>query len=369
MGKTDVILVFGGKSTEHEVSIRSAKSVYDALDKNRYNVIPVGITKKGAWIGGEMALKSLMTGSSLLSGKSNNIMLPDPTSRYLQKQDKPDLAGSRPVQVVFPVLHGLYGEDGTIQGLFELANIAYVGCGVLSSALGMDKVKQKEIMRLNKIPVVKYIYFYQKNWSHDAKDVISKTDKYFKREYPLFVKPANSGSSVGITKVHNAGELEEGLAEAFLYDWKVLIEKGMEGKSEIETSVLGNDNPEVSVCGEVVPEEEFYSYEAKYILDNTKLLIPADISKELSDKIRNIARQAYIAIEGAGMARADFFADKKTNQVWLNELNTIPGFTSISMYPKLWEYSGLPYNKLVDKLIELALEKWQEKQKLKTTKG
>jgi len=368
MGKITVILEFGGKSTEHEVSIRSAKSIYDALDKKKYNVVLIGITKKGTWVGGDAAFKAIQSGNKLMDGKSNNILLPDPTSPRLVKSNLAKISKTNSLQVVFPVLHGPMGEDGTIQGLLEMANIAYVGCGVLSSALGMDKVKQKEIMQQYKIPVVEYFWFKKNEWEIDSKTVMDKVEKRFKNFYPLFVKPANSGSSVGINKAHNRKELKDDIGEALEYDIKILVEKGIEGASEIETSVLGNDDPVVSECGEIIPREEFYSYDAKYILDNTQLIIPAKLSKKLSKKVRETARRAFMAIDGSGMARADFFVNKKTGRVWLNELNTIPGFTSISMYPKLWEYSGVSYKELVDRLIGLAIERWKSKQKIKTSK-
>jgi len=367
MGKITVILIFGGKSTEHEVSIKSAKSIYESLDKNKYNPVLIGITKKGSWIGGKQAEKALKTGSKLQDGKSNNLLLPDPTSPHLIKSNI-DLISDENPKVVFPVLHGLMGEDGTLQGLLEMANIAYVGCGVLASALGMDKVKQKEIMKQYDIKVVEYLWFKKTEWKKNKKSVLKSINEKFNNKYPLFVKPANSGSSVGVYKAHNRKELEIYVKTAMNFDQKILIEKGMEGVSEIEVSILGNNEPIVSVCGEIIPQEEFYSYEAKYLLNNTVLQIPAQIDKKLSSKIQDIARRAFLAIDGSGMSRADFFVNRKSKEVWLNELNTIPGFTSISMYPKLWEYSGISYKKLVDILIELALERWKNKQSIKTSK-
>jgi len=371
-GKINVILLFGGKSTEHEVSVRSARSIHNALDKNKYHVIPVGITKNGSWVRGEEVLHVLKSGSQIRQLSGRTTILPDPNLRQLV-----NLSGSKAVipqgdgediNVVFPVLHGTYGEDGTIQGLLELANIAYVGCNVLSSALGMDKVKQKEIFRQYGIPVVNFLWFKKSVWKSKKNEVLDAIERHFKENYPLFIKPPNNGSSVGITKAHDKKELISGIEVATKYDSKILVEQGMEGTSEIEVSVLGNDDPVASACGEVIPKAEFYDYDAKYIRDDTELNIPADLKPELSDKVRRIACDAFLAMDGSGMARADFFVNKNSNEVWLNELNTIPGFTPISMYPKLWEYSGIPYNKLVDRLIRLGIERWKEKQEIRTSK-
>jgi D-alanine-D-alanine ligase len=370
--RINVVLICGGKSTEHEVSIRSARSIFNAINNDKYNVIPVGIAKSGAWTRGENVLKVLKSGSQIkeLDNQSTTI-LPDPNSRKLvavsANRTLSYVNDNSEINVVFPVLHGPLGEDGTIQGLLEMANVAYVGCGVLGSALGMDKIKQKEIFKYHHIPVVDFTWFRKSDWDKNQKKVLSDINRYFADFYPLFVKPANTGSSVGISKVHQLNELEKAIINALKYDIKVLVEKGMEGISEIETSVLGNDNPEVSICGEILPKDEFYSYDAKYIRTDTECMIPADIDKSISDKIREYARRAFLIIDGAGMTRADFFLDKSTGEIWLNELNTIPGFTSISMYPKLWEKSGISYPELIDKLITLALEKWQDKQKIRTS--
>jgi D-alanine-D-alanine ligase len=364
--KTNLILLFGGKSTEHEVSVRSARSVSHALDPKKYTVIPVGITKEGKWIQGKSVAKTLESGNVVEKTIDETTILPDPTVGTLVSLNKKQgITGGEVVNVVFPVLHGSYGEDGTIQGLLELANIPYIGCGVLASALGMDKVKQKEVLRQYGVPVVPYVWFGTHTWKEKKETVLNIINTTFRGIYPLYVKPPNSGSSVGITKAHNEKELIAGIENASLYDTKILIEQGMEGTSEIEVSVLGNYEPKASVCGEILPKAEFYDYDAKYVRNDTDLKIPADLSDELSTKVRNIACDAFMAIDGAGMARVDFFVNKKTGQIWVNELNTIPGFTEISMYPKLWEHSGVSYTELVDTLVSLALETWKEKQTVK----
>ena len=335
--KTSILLIFGGKSTEHEVSIRSAKSVYDALDKDKYNVYPIGIAKSGAWITSQSALKALKSGKPILNGQPYKALLPDPTkttkliSHGLSPEDR---------LVIFPVLHGPLGEDGTIQGVFEMANVPYVGCGVLGSAIGMDKIRQKQILEINKIPTAKFYWFKKSHWDKTPQKIITDMLRFFKNKYPVFVKPANAGSSVGITKVHDQSELGPSIKLAFKFDIKVMVEEGIENAREIETSILGNDEPEVSVCGEIIPEHEFYDYESKYESQKTELLIPAEIPQKISDQIRGFARDAFIALDMSGLARADFLIQKTTNKIYLNELNTMPGFTNMSMYPKLWESQG-----------------------------
>jgi D-alanine-D-alanine ligase len=259
------------------------------------------------------------------------------------------------VDVYFPVLHGTFGEDGTLQGLFEMADVAYVGAGVVGSAVGMDKGVFKDVMIANNIPVVDMMLVLRAEIENNMASVIERAEKI--GDYPLFTKPANLGSSVGVTKCNNRSDLQEGLMEAAAFDRRILIQKGVKNVREIEVSVLGNDEPLASVCGEILPSREFYSYESKYIDGTSGLVIPAPLPPEISECIRNYAVQAYKAVDCAGMARVDFFVEKDTNKVYLNELNSIPGFTKISMYPKLWEASGLPYSKLVDRLIELAMER------------
>jgi len=353
-------VLFGGRSGEHEVSLVSAKSVLAVLDAARYAVYEVGITHDGVWLTGERVRERLE------QGQTDNLLpctiLPDPTrpGLYLLRQQKGQttLEKLTDLDVVFPVLHGTYGEDGTLQGLLELADLAYVGAGVTGSALGMDKGIFKDVMRANGIPVVESIVVLRTDIEHDLEMVIRRAEAL--ADYPLFVKPANLGSSVGITKCHHRHDLVEGLQEAARYDRRVLVERGVSAR-EIEVSVLGNDQPLASVPGEILPSREFYSYEAKYLDGTSGLVIPANLPAEISDTVRTLAVAAYRAIDCAGMARVDFFVENESGQVYLNEINTIPGFTAISMYPKLWEASGLSYGQLVERLIELALERKAER--------
>ncbi len=269
------------------------------------------------------------------------------------------------LDVIFPVLHGPYGEDGTIQGLLELADIPYVGAGVAASAVSMDKELMKTIFKQKSLPVLKWLTIKRKDWQKDKEEILSLIQNTF--EYPLFVKPTNLGSSVGITKVHRKEELEKAIDLASSYDRKILIEEGLEGAREIECSVLGNDEPQTSVVGEVKPAGEFYDYDSKYIDQATQLIVPADLPENVSGKVRKIALCAFKAINAAGMARVDFFVTKKENKIYLNEINTIPGFTSVSMYPRLWEASGVSYPELIDRLIQMALERYQDKKQNKTS--
>jgi D-alanine-D-alanine ligase len=343
--KLHVAVIFGGRSGEHDVSLMSARSVLSVLDPARYEVTQIGITHEGKWLTGEDVL-----------GKFENDKLDD-LAHFVLSPDPSD--SSLAVDVFFPVLHGTFGEDGTLQGLFELADVAYVGAGVVGSAVGMDKGVFKDVMVANKIPVVNMMVVLRAEIESDMLSVIEQAEKL--GEYPLFTKPANLGSSVGVTKCSNRSDLQEGLMEAASFDRRVLIQKGVKNVREIEVSVLGNDDPVASVCGEVLPSREFYSYESKYIDGTSGLIIPALLPAEVSECIREYAVRAYKAIDCAGMARVDFFVERDTNKVYLNELNSIPGFTEISMYPKLWESSGLPYPKLVDRLIELAMERKAER--------
>jgi D-alanine-D-alanine ligase len=361
MKKTNVYIIFGGKSGEHEVSIKSARSVVSAINKDKYDVIPLGIAKNGTWLKGPEAQLALTARTKIDRGETTEVLPPTSTSRELTELVK----NEESPPIVFPVLHGPYGEDGTIQGMLEMMNVPYVGAGVLGSALGMDKILQKQIFLHQGLPAVPFVWFLKKEWVKDKKGVLAKIKKL--STFPFFVKPANLGSSVGISKAHNEKELEKAIDVAGTYDRKIIIEKGMENIREIEVSVLGNDEPKASVCGEVIPANEFYDYDAKYIDGNSRLSIPAKISPSIQTKIQSIAIQAFQALDCCGFSRVDFFLEKKTNKIWLNELNTIPGFTSISMYPKLWEASGIPYSALIDKLIQLGIERWKEKQQLATS--
>jgi D-alanine-D-alanine ligase len=342
-------VIFGGRSGEHEVSLRSAESIMRSLDPARYDVVPLGITPEGHW------LAPASSTALLPAGKAIEAVL---------KEGKPMTLAPEPraegvVDVFFPIVHGTYGEDGTLQGLLELAGVPYVGAGVLGSAVGMDKDVMKRLLREAGLPVGDY-------WVTRARDVESFAKEFSAAlPYPVFVKPANLGSSVGITKVHNAGELAAGLALAAQFDRKIVVEKGIDAR-EIELSVLGNDELRASIPGEIVPAREFYDYQAKYIDDDSRLLIPAPLTDEQVREAQDLAIRSFRALECSGMARVDLFLERPTGRFLVNEINTLPGFTSISMYPKLWEASGLPYSSLLDRLIELALERNAEKKRLKT---
>jgi len=354
--KLRVGVIFGGRSGEHEVSLMSARSVLNALDPVKYEIIQIGITKDGCWLVGDNVLDSFTAGNT--DHLTRVGLFPDPTQNglvVLNTLDHNELIEHLPqIDVFFPILHGTFGEDGTLQGVFEMAGVAYVGAGVVGSSVGMDKGIFKDVMIANGIPVVDSILVLRKEISENSKDLIGRCEKL--AHYPLFTKPANMGSSVGITKCRNASDLYEGLLEAARFDRRVLVERGISAR-EIEISVLGNDDPVASVPGEVRPEADFYSYEAKYHDDRSELIIPANLPHELSEKMRVDAVKAYRAIDCAGMARVDFMLDKDSGDYFLNEVNTIPGFTKISMYPKLWAATGLQYQELVNRLIELALER------------
>jgi len=351
--KLNIAVVFGGRSGEHEVSLMSAHSVLAALDPSKYNVTQIGITHEGKLLTGVDVLSKFEDGK--FESLEQVIISPDPSEAGVYVLQNNQLEKLTDVDVYFPVLHGTFGEDGTIQGLFEMADAAYVGAGVLGSSVGMDKGVFKDVMRANNIPLVESIIVLRSEIENNMNAVIEKAEKV--GAYPIFTKPANLGSSVGVTKCRTRGDLGEGLMEAALYDRRVLVERGIANPREIEVSVLGNDDPKASVPGEVLPSREFYSYESKYVDGTSGLLIPAPLPEETVARIQDIAVRAFKAIDGAGMARVDFFIDKDSGEVLLNEVNTIPGFTKISMYPKLWEASGLSYSQLVDRLVELALER------------
>lgn len=360
MDKIRVGVLFGGQSGEHEISLISARSVMQVMDPEKYQVVPIGITKDGRWLASGDPMAALEQGDERLS--SPVALLGDPTHRGVisLKELEPHLARALLAQldVVFPVLHGPYGEDGTVQGLLDLAGIPYVGAGVTASALGMDKVLFKDIMRAHSLPVVKHIVIKRKEWERDPEAVMDRVEGEL--GYPVFTKPANLGSSVGVNKCRTRRELARGLADAAQYDRKLLVEVAVPQAREIEVSVLGNDDPIASVPGEIVPSREFYSYAAKYLDDGdraSRLLIPAPLPEEVAERVRDLAIRAYLAVDCAGMARVDFLLSRETGELYVSELNTIPGFTAISMYPKLWEASGIPYPELIDRLIRLALER------------
>jgi len=385
--KIRVGVIFGGRSGEHEVSLVSATSIMSALDKDRYEVVPIGITKAGKWIAGKESLQLLKEGKE--RDQLHAFLPADPTERRLlpagepgRQMEKTSQNISGELDVVFPVLHGPFGEDGTIQGLFELADIPYVGAGVLGSAIGMDKIFQKQICTQLQLPTVDFAWFRTADWQLNtagnnslllpdqigniAQDQMMQTI-IERLGLPVFVKPPNLGSSVGISKAHDEKELWQAIEEAARYDRKVMVEKAVPNAREIEVSVLGNQSPRASVAGEVFPSNEFYDYDAKYVDGASGFQIPADLPEDLHNAIRDTAVKAFLAIEAEGMARVDFLLNRVTNEFFLNELNTIPGFTQISMYPKLWLASGMSYSELLDELIRLAIERHEQRKSLRTS--
>lgn len=359
--KLRVGVLFGGRSGEHEVSLASAASVIRGLDPQKYEAVPIGITKEGHWLIGAGAQKML---PEVLKAGQRVVMSADPTETALIALDGGGSAsaGGKKLDVIFPVIHGTFGEDGTMQGLLELAGLPFVGAGVLGSAIGMDKDVAKKLMQVAGIPVVPWIAVQRADWERNPKEIRRAVEKKFK--YPVFVKPATLGSSVGMTKVHSRAELGPALDLAAEFAMKILVERAVSAR-EIEVSVLGNHDPKASIPGEIVPHREFYDYTAKYLEDGTQLLIPAKLKKSEMKNVQSMAVTAFKALELSGMARVDFFIEKRGGKIFLNEVNTIPGFTSISMYPKLWEADGIPFQALITKLIELALEQHAEKARTK----
>jgi D-alanine-D-alanine ligase len=395
MKKLRVGILFGGRSGEHEVSLLSAASVLNAIDKNKYEVVPIGITKDGRWLtaadaqnllAGKAAGSSARAPQNLRAGDPDStpaaavlaqgesvVVPPEPVHRDAGlvpfQSDASQLRRSTDrainVDVIFPVLHGTFGEDGTIQGLLELADIPYVGAGVLGSAAGMDKDIMKSLFVAAGIPIVKHVTILRAAWEKEPKKVQKLVES--KVKYPVFVKPANLGSSVGISKAHDRKELGPAIEEAAKFDRKIVIEQGVGGKKEkareIECSVLGNDDPVASVPGEIVPGKEFYDYTAKYLDEGSQLIIPAKLTKSETRKVQELAVRAFQAVDCSGLARVDFLVDPKSRKIFLNEINTMPGFTSISMYPKLWAASGLAYADLIDRLIRLGIDRHADKKK------
>ncbi len=368
MTRLRIGVVFGGRSTEHEVSILSAQSIIAAMDPKRFEAVPLYIDKNGRWLVGG-SLKRLVNADAA----SEYVYLPpDPTQRSLvpaeNGRESPSSVAGRggglpPLDVVFPVFHGLNGEDGTIQGVLELANLPYVGAGVLGSALGLDKIYMKRAFAAVGLPTVEYLPITRRQYEKNPEAFIALVEE--RLGYPCFSKFANSGSSVGTTKAHNRAELTGGLRLASSFDRKLLVECAVDAR-ELEVSVLGNDEPEASVVGEVVPAHEFYDYDAKYLDEGSRLFIPAAIDAGIAEEVRAMALRAFQAVDAAGMARVDFFLERKTGHILVNELNTIPGFTRISMYPKLWEASGLSYPRLIERLVDLAIERFNDKQRSQT---
>src|SRR5579859_6882187 len=389
MKKLRVGILFGGRSGEHEISLLSAASVFKAIDQNKYEVVPIGITKDGRWLtasdaerllhgsASEGARATLRAGdpdstasAAVLQNGEAVVVPPEPHKSSMTpfQTDTPVRRASDRainVDIIFPVLHGTFGEDGTIQGLLELADIPYVGAGVLGSAAGMDKDVMKRLFAAAGLPIVKHITVLRSDWEQEAKSVRRLVESNLK--YPLFVKPANLGSSVGISKAHDAKELVPAMEEAAAYDRKIVVEQGVGGKKrkarEIECAVLGNEKPAASIAGEIIPGKEFYDYSAKYLEEGSKWEIPAKLTKKQMQQVQEMAIAAFCAVECAGLARVDFLMDPHSEKIYLNEINTMPGFTSISMYPKMWAASGVPYPQLIDRLVQLALERHQEKKK------
>jgi D-alanine-D-alanine ligase len=392
MKKLRVGILFGGRSGEHEVSLLSAASVFNAIDKTKFEVVPIGITKQGHWVTAADAERLLkgktkvederhlragnpdatpaaavlatgqsvvvppephQPGSSLAAFQTDNTMVRRAADRAIN------------VDIIFPVLHGTFGEDGTIQGLLELADLPYVGAGVLGSAAGMDKDIMKALFHAAGLPIVRHVTVLRSDWKAEPKKVQKLVES--KLKYPVFVKPANLGSSVGISKARDRKELSPAIDEAARFDRKIVIELGVGGRKqkarEIECSVLGNDRPEASVPGEIVPGQEFYDYNAKYLDEGSQLIIPATLSKAETKRVQQLAIAAFKAVDCSGLARVDFLMEPKTRKIYLNEINTMPGFTSISMYPKLWAATGVTYPELIERLIQLGLERHQEKKK------
>jgi D-alanine-D-alanine ligase len=405
MAKLRVGILFGGRSGEHEVSLLSAASVLNAIDKTKYEVVPIGITKDGRWLtaehaeqllrGQKQADKSVRStqstqlragdpeatpGAAVLARGESVVVPPEPARREsglapFQTDAKTDAnlrrASDRAinVDVIFPVLHGTFGEDGTIQGLLELADIAYVGAGVLGSSAGMDKDIMKSLFRAAGLPIVKHVTVLRSQFEPTSKEVPKKVRKLVesKLKYPVFVKPANLGSSVGISKAHDRKELGPAIGEAAKFDRKIVIEEGVGGKKnkarEIECAVLGNDDPIASVAGEIIPCKEFYDYDAKYLVEGSEAVIPAKLTKAEMKTVQKLAIAAFQAVDCTGLARVDFLMDPKSRKIFVNEINTMPGFTAISMYPKMWAASGVAYPELIDRLIQLGIERHEDKKR------
>lgn len=361
-GKLRVGVLFGGRSCEHAVSLMSARSVMAAMDRERFEVVPIGITQDGQWV--RLPDPDALPDRPLLTEDGAAVtLLPSPGDRGLRPL-VPVPASIAQLDVIFPLIHGTYGEDGTVQGLFELAGIPYVGAGVLGSAAGMDKAIMKALFAHAGLPQAPYRVIPRRRWQQDPDGVQRECEQTL--AYPLFVKPANLGSSVGISKVHGPAEFVVAMNEAAQYDRKLVVEQGIEDAHEVEVSVLGNDEPRASVPGEIVPCNEFYDYAAKYLAGESKLIIPAPLPESVVARLQDHALRAFEVLDCAGLARVDFLVRRADHGIFLIEANTLPGFTSISMYPKLWDVSGLPYAQLIERLIELALERHSERQRNQT---
>ncbi len=362
--KPRVGILFGGRSREHEVSLSSARSILNHIDNSKYDIELIGITHDGVWVVGEDA-QQLLDGKKCSPKETIYIPAVPADARLVAVSAQNNGQAIKYVEkldIVFPVLHGPLGEDGTIQGLLEIAGIPYIGAGVAASAVCMDKILLKSIFIKYQIPTPRFVYYLRRAWQRDKNEITNGVQREI--GFPCFVKPSNTGSSVGITKVKSVQEFENAFESAAEYDRKIVVEHAVDAR-EIECSVLGNDDPEVSVPGEIIPSGEFYDYNAKYMDESSKLIIPAELTGETAQKIRDLAVAAYKAVDCSGMARADFLLDRNTEKVYVNELNTLPGFTNISMYPKLWEASGLPYGDLISKLIDFGFERFEDKSQCK----
>ncbi|BDG49038.1 MULTISPECIES: D-alanine--D-alanine ligase [Parageobacillus] len=360
--KTRVGILYGGKSPEHNVSLSTAMAVMNAIDKNKFDVIPIYITTEGQWIKGERLTGQVTEIKQLQFQSEARAIIPvalnqTPAAVNGKKQEE------AAVDVIFPLLHGPNGEDGTVQGLLELLNIPYVGNGVLASAVGMDKVVMKNLFAHAGLRQAKYVWFTKREWSKNEEAAYDKVEQAL--GYPCFVKPANAGSSVGITKCKRRDDLKAAFVEAFKYDRKIIVEEAVVGR-EIEIGVIGNDDPICSVVGEIVPKKEFYDYQAKYEDDDTELIIPADVTSEQYETIKQMAVTAFKALDLSGLVRADFFLTED-GEVYINEINTMPGFTPYSMFPLLWKHSGISYPELIERLVQLAIERHEEKQTITYT--
>ena len=358
MKKIRVGLLFGGRSCEHEVSVRSARSVLEAIDRDKYDLTMIGISKEGRWLMAGDAVGVLQAGV-VEAGDLLPVVLEQGGALVAQSGGAPD----QRLEVIFPLLHGPFGEDGTVQGLMELAGIPYVGSGVVGSAVGMDKEMMKRVFHAEGLPQVQYAVVRRHRWRQDPAGVQRQVEAQL--GYPLFFKPANMGSSVGVCKAHGPQEFGACLEESAAYDTKVIAEAEAADCREVECAVLGNEDARASVVGEVVPGNEFYDYNAKYLDDNSQLIIPAQLSPTATEQVRELALRAFRAVEGAGLARVDFFVGRQDERIYVNEINTLPGFTPISLYPKLWEASGIGYAKWIDRLIQLALERHRDRQDIR----
>jgi D-alanine-D-alanine ligase len=378
--KLRIGVIYGGRSGEHEVSLASAAAVFKNLDSSRYEAVPILVTKEGRWTvpseppaleaAADAIAASRTKAIAATSREAHLIAHPGgDTLMTIDRSSGSDVStvavSGLALDVVFPVLHGPYGEDGTVQGLLELANVPYVGCGVLGSAVGMDKAVMKLLFAARDLPICDYEVVLTRDWRRDERAVLARVTS--RLGFPLFVKPANLGSSVGISKAKHAIELRAAINVAAEFDRKIVIEAAVPAAREIECAVLGNDDPEASLPGEIIPSREFYDYEAKYLDEGSRSIIPAQLSEAQAANVRRLSIAAFQAIDGAGMARVDFLLARDSGVLYLNELNTIPGFTTISMYAKLWEASGLGYSALLDRLIDLAIERHRDKQQLRTS--